>query len=468
MEEKMEKKILSERVKNLENLLESKENYDMIIYSGEELNIQEIHVHSIILCCHSNYFRTAFSNNLVKKENEKYFLKIPNVTLENLNKIIRFLYCGQIDLTTENGTDIIKLLISVKELELQTLSDYIQEYLNNNQKEFVQNNLIELFELCNNNDDESFEILQKSCLKIICKNPNLLFEKEFFLTLSSKILLIILNQKNILLDEIEIWNNLIKWAYAQNPNIDSDLSKWTQQDIKMMKNTLHDLIPLIRFQDIGSEEFYDKIYPYENILPDDYKNKIMQYYLLSKETNEDFFLPSRLTTSTIINDEHFSIFSNWIEKKNDSYYTAINNPYEFELIYRASKYGNAPSIFHEKCDNKSNMIVVAKLVDSNKIVGGYNPLSWENCEKFQSTKDSFIFSFTDMNDLQSGKVGYSKFKNHSIYSEPGYGPAFGGGCDLICLNDGKWMSLSYTYPDINIPKNFNVEDYEVFHVVKEY
>jgi hypothetical protein len=85
----METKFLSERVKNLENLLESKENYDMIIYSGKESNIQEIHVHSIILYCHSNYFRNAFLNNLVKKENEKYFLRIPNVTLQNLNKIIR-------------------------------------------------------------------------------------------------------------------------------------------------------------------------------------------------------------------------------------------------------------------------------------------------------------------------------------------------------------------------------------------
>lgn len=114
------------------------------------------------------------------------------------------------------------------------------------------------------------------------------------------------------------------------------------------------------------------------------------------------------------------------------------------------------------------MIVVAKLVDSNKIVGGYNSLFWESCEKFQPTIVSFIFSFTDMNDLQSGKVSYSKFKGHSIYSEPDCGPAFGCGCDLICLNDGKWMSLSFTYPDINIPRYFNVEDYEVVHVVKEY
>ncbi|GBC01279.1 hypothetical protein RclHR1_04120009 [Rhizophagus clarus] len=447
----METKFLSERVKNLENLLESKENYDMIIYSGEESNNQEMRVHSIILYCHSNYFRNAFLNNSMKKEDGKYFLRIPNVTLQNINKIIRFLYCGQIDLTTENGPNIKKLLLSVNELEMHSLSDHIQEYLINNHKEFVQNNLIELFELSINN--ESFKILQKSCLKIICKNPNLLFEKDFFLSLSSQILMNIFNQKDILLDEIEIWNNLIKWTYAQNPNINSDRSKWTQEDINMMKNTMHDLVPLIRFQDITSDDFYDKVFPYENILPDDYKDNIMQYYLVSK------------INSSIINDNHFATFSNWIEKKIDSCYTARNNPYDFKSIYRANRDGNSPAVFHKICDNKRNLIVVAKLVDSDEIVGGYNPLYWDKSDTFKQTKDSFIFSFTNKNDIQSGKVGYTKVKNHSIYCDQNYGPAFGGGCDLICLNDGKWMSLPFSYPDINIPRNFSVEDYEVFHVI---
>lgn len=71
----MESKLYLEVLKNLEQLFETKENYDVIIYAGEEQNHKVIYAHSVILCCQSNYFRTAFSNNWAEKENGKYIFK---------------------------------------------------------------------------------------------------------------------------------------------------------------------------------------------------------------------------------------------------------------------------------------------------------------------------------------------------------------------------------------------------------
>src|SRR5581483_1389317 len=145
-------------------------------------------------------------------------------------------------------------------------------------------------------------------------------------------------------------------------------------------------------------------------------------------------------------------------------------PYKFDLLYRASRDGNTAAAFHEKCDNKGATVVVAKIQNSEKIIGGYNPLFWEatNGVSYKSTNDSFIFSFTNRNNPQSAKVGYCNINNqYSVRCDSSYGPTFGGGCDLICFDDGTWAGGPSSYPkvdDLQHGSKFNVDDYEIFQV----
>ncbi|CAB4430898.1 unnamed protein product [Rhizophagus irregularis] len=60
--------------------------------------------------------------------------------------ILRFIYCGKIDLEKLQGPDILKLLNAVDEINIETLTKYIQEYLTEHQDEFLQQNPIEIFE----------------------------------------------------------------------------------------------------------------------------------------------------------------------------------------------------------------------------------------------------------------------------------------------------------------------------------
>ncbi|RIA85042.1 hypothetical protein C1645_782783 [Glomus cerebriforme] len=117
--------------------------------------------------------------------------------------------------------------------------------------------------------------------------------------------------------------------------------------------------------------------------------------------------PPRLY-STVIKRQHFDIYASRIDKKDTLYYNDIGHiPYEFNLLYRASRDGNTPAIFHEKCDNKGATIVIAKINNSEQIYGGYNPLQWDSSDSYKSTKNSFIFSFKYRTDFQSAKVGYT-------------------------------------------------------------
>jgi hypothetical protein len=72
-----------------ERLLEINEEYDVIIYSGENENKEEIHAHSLILRTRSQYFRTALSNQWTIKEDGKFILKKPNIPPQIFKIILR-------------------------------------------------------------------------------------------------------------------------------------------------------------------------------------------------------------------------------------------------------------------------------------------------------------------------------------------------------------------------------------------
>ncbi|CAB4377937.1 unnamed protein product [Rhizophagus irregularis] len=176
--------------------------------------------------------------------------------------------------------------------------------------------------------------------------------------------------------------------------------------------------------------------------------------------------PKIIYDSIIINKKKFAIISSWIEKKNQYYYNEKNIPYDFNLISRASRDGYTNTAFHEKCDNKGATIVVIKIANSEKIVGGYNPLFWDSSNTFKSTYDSFLFSFTNKDNHKSAKLLFSLLNKDNLQSA-NYGPAFGGGG----YYNGTWYSntnVNNSYPNIGIPANFKADDFEVFQVIKSY
>src|SRR5581483_850960 len=113
---------------------------------------------------------------------------------------------------------------------------------------------------------------------------------------------------------------------------------------------------------------------------------------------------------------------------------------------------------------------VAKVQNSEKIIGGYNPLFWDSSNSYKSTKDSFIFSFADRNNLQNANIGYCNNNQNAICCHSNHGPAFGNGQhDLGCNNsNGDWCGYPSSYPKVDDVQNnsyFKVDDYEVIQIV---
>ncbi|RGB29041.1 hypothetical protein C1646_767081 [Rhizophagus diaphanus] len=450
-----------------EKLLETEVAYDVIIFAGENENLKEIHAHSLILCTRSQYFCAAFYNDWVEKKDGKFILKKPNISSELFEIILRFIYCGKVDFTDIQGPKILELLMAVDELNIQKLISCIQKHLIKNQYEFLQQNIVEIFQRVYQNG--LFSYLLIFCLEKI----DMIINSDKFISLEAPLLEFLLKQDDLDLDEIEIWNGLIKWGLAQEQELNNkDVSKWDQEEFKIFESILHNFIPLIRFYEISSEDYINRVKPYEDVLSKELRDENLKFHLVPGWKPPFNLLPRRSIDSVLINRKHVALFADWIDR-NDEDINDTKVPYKFILLYRASRDGNTNAAFHKKCDNKRATITVVKIKDSEQIVGGYNPLEWDSSGSYKSTKDSFIFLLTDRMNVQTAKVSYSNGGTYSIVCNSYCGPLFGYN-DLF-VNSGIWYSNpvmkygQYSYPYLaGMPSGrFNIDDYEVFQVIKK-
>ena len=101
---------------------------------------------------------------------------------------------------------------------------------------------------------------------------------------------------------------------------------------------------------------------------------------------------------------------------------------EIKKLYQATKDGGDSKIFHLKCDNIPNTLVLIKS-EGQKRFGGFTPIPWKSEEIWKYIQDSemktFVFSLDNKTiyNLKNEKVD-------SVYHEKNCGPCFGNGWDI--------------------------------------
>src|SRR6266487_5792510 len=59
----------------------------------------------------------------------------------------------------------------------------------------------------------------------------------------------------------------------------SDPEDFSKEDFNALKNSLQQCIPFIRFYNLSSEEFSDRVLPYKKILPKELYKDLLKYFL---------------------------------------------------------------------------------------------------------------------------------------------------------------------------------------------
>ncbi|CAB4482706.1 unnamed protein product [Rhizophagus irregularis] len=74
------------------------------------------------------------------------------------------------------------------------------------------------------------------------------FISKDFTNLEEEILIGLLVRNDLDMEESVIWDHLLEWGIAQNPELTIDVSKWKNEDFTLLKETLDNLIPLTGLQ----------------------------------------------------------------------------------------------------------------------------------------------------------------------------------------------------------------------------
>ncbi|GET03151.1 carbohydrate-binding module family 13 protein [Rhizophagus clarus] len=284
--------------------------------------------------------------------------------------------------------------------------------------------------------------------------------------------------RRILSANVKKRNNDGILAHIKLPNILPEIFQIILRYIYGGKLSLekHDDSDIIKILvDANEFEFVEKVYPYKKIIPKELREKLIKDFIYQPSEKPEQKLikeiSSKSVDSKIITYQHTELISKWIDRLGIA--DEMINPYEFKLILRGSHDGFSPSKFHEICDNQSHTISIIKVKDSTEILGGYNPIIWKSDCSWASTKNSFIFSFKNKDNIEDYILSRVKstYIGYAVYNNISYGPVFTGG--LILHGDNFYNksnccgNITY-YDKIRDTRDyFSVEEYEIFQITKD-
>ncbi|CAB5352253.1 uncharacterized protein OCT59_003203 [Rhizophagus irregularis] len=264
---------------DLIKLLESKRNYDFIINIDKEDNKREFYAHSIILEVRSSYFEDVLSNGLVRKENNIFIVDFPDISVNAFKILIRYIYGGTIYLDHVEAADVLNLLFACEKLKLYELYDYVQDSFIKHHESWIFQNFVLIQQLSSKYSD--FTKLQNYLTTAVCEQPEILFGANNFTSIGKEALLSICKDENLCIEENELWDHIIRWGKAQNAELHEEINNWTNNDFDILKKSLEDFLPLIRFYEISSEDFCFKIMPYSLILSNELFQDLSKFHLVS-------------------------------------------------------------------------------------------------------------------------------------------------------------------------------------------
>ncbi|CAG8469663.1 9946_t:CDS:2 [Cetraspora pellucida] len=366
-------KIWSTFSRNFAKLLEDSEGHDLIINVGQEPIIKPFKAHSVILRAHSPYFRRALSKEWAKKEDGKTVFYKPN------------------------GEFILNLLTAADELILPEFIDEVQEYLVANRSIWMQENFYHVLDFSFSHD--TYKLLQDYCLETICADPPLLFDSDYFYCLDSSILTSLLRRDDLAMDEVDLWNNVIKWGFVQNPTLSDDPTSWTPDFTSTFQKSLADCIPLIRFTLMTREQFREKVWPFKDILPRKMCDDVLWHFLMPEIQPSQFHPRLKTIDSKLITLKHASLIATWIDRKEGKPYKHTDIPYDFTLLMRGSRDGYSQQTLHQRCGGQAKTIMLMKIKSTEEIFGMYISNIWSNTSSVRS-HDSFMFSFGEGRDTK--------------------------------------------------------------------
>ncbi|CAG8559350.1 13277_t:CDS:2 [Funneliformis mosseae] len=239
-------------------------------------------------------------------------------------------------LSEKSGKQCLEILVAADELLMNELHDLMQSHLLEKHSLWLRKSFALVYRTAVRLD--ASKELQEFCKGILYTEPDVLLRAEDFTTLDQDTLAIVLEQRNFQMKEIQIWDHIIQWCMSKHPNVCSDVTKWTTNDFVEFEETLRQWIQFVRFCEINSKEFYQKVRPFKACFSQSLYEDLECFYYTGVQKESLTYLPNNAIRSSLINQEQISIISNWIDggqKHGDLW--CVENLCEDELCSSESK-----------------------------------------------------------------------------------------------------------------------------------
>ena len=130
--------------------------------------------------------------------------------------LFRYIYGGRLSLEKYDNLDIVKILVAANELSIQELIAYIQSFLVENKTNWMEQNFDLIYKT--SFEDDSFLELQKYCNDLILNKPDKIFKSSNFSSISEKLLVSLIQNDNLQMSEIQVWEHVLKWGLLKIQN----------------------------------------------------------------------------------------------------------------------------------------------------------------------------------------------------------------------------------------------------------
>ncbi|CAG8738358.1 8308_t:CDS:2, partial [Acaulospora morrowiae] len=464
----MRKNLLEGLSKDFGEYLKEGGGYDVKIHIGEHHDQKTFEAHSMVLAARSPYFRREISDIPLNSRKSVIELRESEIPPNVFELLLRYIYTGIVPLHNPESEDFLDILLATNEpllsndpssvvdfiltadkLELSELVNYLQNVLIEDRTEWLYKNIDKVYSRISRH--HSLKILKDFYKDIIRTNVELMFQSDNFFSMPLNDVILMVSRDDLLVDEVEVWNQVVRWCVSQFPDLSRNPEHWTSKECDDVRSKMENFIDLIRWASISGDEFTVHVVPYAKILPVRLYQDLVRYHVNQNERPRSLDLPRRVgkIESDLISFKHASLISQWVKDQNEKsiwqWFASKKEvnaekktvQYRYNLLIRGSQNGFSKSDFLEACQYKGPTITLVRLEGSDLIIGGYNPTPWAPSEKPNPrTRKSFIFAFDNVrgDPVEVGRA--SKLENSGTYP-------------IVSITDeglkfGKDLSLTFT------------------------
>ena len=284
--------------------------------------------------------------------------------------------------------------------------------------------------------------------------------------------------KKVELNEIDI-NLILKSLSSKTEDIIIKVKKNSLNNEKINEilfNELNEIKTELKEEKIKNEnlkKIVDELVKKNNLLENkvkellDWKNS----QLIKKEKNkDDNNINVQIDSKIIKTKEEIELLSKRLTSKG----FVKNSKVIFNLLYRASRDGDSPNNYHNKCDGKSNTLCVIQTIKGCKF-GGYTETTISSAGDVKDP-NAFVFSLNKNKTYENLKK-----ENYAVCHSNGWGPIFRG--DAFAVWDKNFFSynehrvgtksnsnygiMNEDYEINNGDSNFGIKELEVFQIIIE-